>query len=315
MAQVLHGCAKTTHAVRAELQRSKASVAALAERFGINPKTVLKWRHRQTVEDNPMGPKEPHSTVLTPLEEAAIVTFRQQTLLLLDDVLFALQPSIPNLTRSSLHRLLERHGISRLPKEADDTIKKHFKSYPIGYFHLDICEVRCAEGKLYLFVAIDRTCKFAHAELRTEATRPITAQFLANLIQVVPYQLHTVLTDNGLQFTHRAGLSTTSMHSFDRVCLANNIEHRLTQPNHPWTNGQVERMNRTIKDATVRAFHYTSADELKRHLHAFLLAYNCARRLKTLKGKSPYEFICQQWTIEPHRFKTDPHHHNPGLNT
>jgi transposase InsO family protein len=210
--------------------------------------------------------------------------------------------------------LLERHGISRLPKEADDTTKKRFKSYPIGYFHLDICEVRYAEGKLYLFVAIDRTSKFAYAELRTEATRPIAAQFLANLIQVVPYQIHIVLTDNGLQFTHRAGLPTTSMHSFDRVCLANNIEHRLTQPNYPWTNGQVERMNRTIKDATVRAFHYTSADELKRHLRAFLLAYNCARRLKTLKGKSPYEFICQQWTIEPQRFKTNPYHHNPGLN-
>jgi hypothetical protein len=113
MGQVLHGCAKTTHAVRAELQRSKASVAVLAERFGINPKTVLKWRTRASVEDSQMGPKEARSTVLTRLEEAAIVAFRRQTLLPLDDVLFALQPQIPHLTRSSLHRLLERHGISR----------------------------------------------------------------------------------------------------------------------------------------------------------------------------------------------------------
>jgi hypothetical protein len=80
-------------------------------------------------------------------------------------------------------------------------------------------------------------------------------------------------------------------------------------------NGQVERMNRTIKDATVRMFHYVSAEELKRHLHAFLLAYNCARRLKTLRGKTPYEFICDQWILEPDRFKLNPHHHNPGLNT
>ena len=110
MGQVLHGCAKTKHVVRAELQRSRASVATLARQFGINPKTVLKWRKRAVVQDCPMGPKEARSTVLTPLEEAAIIAFRKQTLLPLDDVLFALQPQIPNLTRSSLHRLLERHG-------------------------------------------------------------------------------------------------------------------------------------------------------------------------------------------------------------
>jgi transposase InsO family protein len=316
MGQVLHGCAKTTHAVRAELQRSKASVAALSERFGINPKTVLKWRKRASVQDSPMGPREARSTVLTPLEEAAIVAFRQQTLLPLDDVLFALQPQIPHLTRSSLHRLLERHGISRLPKEENGKAeKKRFKSYPIGYFHIDICELRCEEGKLFLYVAIDRTSKFAYAELHAEATRPVATQVLANLIEAVPYRIHTVLTDNGIQFTHKPGTSTYSMHSFDRVCRANGIEHRLTQPNHPWTNGQVERMNRTLKEATVRAFHYASADDLKRHLHAFLLAYNCARRLKTLRGKTPYEFICDQWALEPGHFKLNPHHHNPGLNT
>ena len=94
MGQVLHGCAKTTHAVRAELQRSIASVATLARQFGINPKTVLKWRKRDRVQDSPMGPRQARSTVLTPLEEAAIVAFRRQTLLPLDDVLFALQPQI-----------------------------------------------------------------------------------------------------------------------------------------------------------------------------------------------------------------------------
>ncbi len=157
---------------------------------------------------------------------------------------------------------------------------------------------------------------------------------LSNLLEIVPYRIHTVLTDNGVQFTHPSGTSTSSLHAFDRVCRANGIEHRLTRPNHPlgdpmiavpagtdrqlccrWTNGQAERMNRTIKEATVRTFHYTSADELKQHLGAFLLAYNYARRLKSLKGKSPYDFICHQWTIEPERFRIDPHHHSPGPNS
>ena len=99
----------------------------------------------------------------------------------------------------ALHRLLERHGISRLPK--DDSAKgerKRFKTYPIGFFHIDIAEVRCEDGKLFLYVAIDRTSKFAYAELHTEATRTVAAQMLANLIEAVPYRIHTVLTDDVL---------------------------------------------------------------------------------------------------------------------
>lgn len=78
MGQFLHGSAKTTHAVRTELQRSQASAAHLARKYGINEKTVLKWRKRQLVEDMPMGPKERRSTVLSPMEEAAIVALRVQ---------------------------------------------------------------------------------------------------------------------------------------------------------------------------------------------------------------------------------------------
>ena len=105
------------------------------------------------------------------------------------------------------------------------------------------------------------------------------------------------------------------MHMFDKTCREHEIEHRLTKPNHPWTNGQVERMNRTIKEATVKRYHYDHHDQLRRHLADFLDAYNFARRLKTLKGLTPYEFICKQWTIEPKRFKLEPIHQMPGLNS
>lgn len=113
-----------------------------------------------------MGPKEARSTVLTPEDEAIIVAFRRHTLLPLDDCLYGLQPTLPHLTRSSLHRCLERHGISRRPEmECDKPKKKRFADYPIGYMHIDIAEVRTEEGKLYLFVAIDRTSKLAFAKL------------------------------------------------------------------------------------------------------------------------------------------------------
>jgi hypothetical protein len=109
-----------------------------------------------------MGPKRPRSTVLTAEEEAIVIAFRRHTLLPLDDCLYALQATIPHQTRSSLHRLLQRHGISRLPQVEDDKPSKQaFKVYPIGFFHNDIAEVRTEEGKLHLFVAIDRTSKYA----------------------------------------------------------------------------------------------------------------------------------------------------------
>lgn len=89
----------------------------------------------------------PRSTVLSSEEEEIIVTFRQHTLLPLDEYLYALQATITHLTRSSLHRCLKRHGISRLPEIAGEkAAKKPFKRYPIGYFHIDIAEVRTEEG-------------------------------------------------------------------------------------------------------------------------------------------------------------------------
>ena len=321
MGQIQHGCATTTEAVRRAIQHSQESLSGLAKRYGINQKTVAKWKKRSSVVDLPTGPKEAHSTVWSLEEEAVVVAFRRHTLLPLDDCLYALQPTIPHLTRSSLHRCLQRHGISRLPDvEGDKAPKKKCKSYPIGYFHIDIAEVQTAEGKLYLFVAIDRTSKFAFVQLVEKANRVTASAFLVALIEAVPYKIHTVLTDNGIQFgyppRYANGPTARYMtHMFDMRCRENGIEHRFTKINHPWTNGQVERMNSTIKDATVKRFHYDSHEQLRRHLQDFIDAYNFGRRLKTLKGLTPYEFICKRWTSEPDRFIIDPIHQMPGLNT
>lgn len=328
MGQVLHGCAATTHAVRKAIQRSSASNATLSRTYNINPKTVAKWKKRDDVRDAPMGPKQPRSTVLSTEEEALAVAFRRHTLLPLDDCLYALQETIPHLTRSSLHRLFQRHGISRLPDVEGDRPKKKFKAYPIGYVHVDIAEVRTEQGKLHMFVAIDRTSKFAFAELHERATRRVAADFLRRLIEAVPYRIHTVLTDNGTHFTDPKGNSPTAKqvkellaekalfrcHAFVLVCAKHDIDHRLTKPNHPWTNGQVERMNRTIKDATVRRYHYESHDRLREHLKTFLDAYNFAKRLKALEGLTAFEFISEKWTTEPQRFRLHPDHLIAGLN-
>ena len=321
MGQVLHGSASTTQAIRRAIQHSQESIRALARRHGINPKTVVKWRRRTSTSDAPMGPKTPRSTVLSQAEEAIIVAFRKHTLLPLDDCLYALQSSIPHLTRSALHRCLQRHGISRLPEiEGEKPSKKKFKSYPIGFVHIDIAEVRTEEGKLFLFIAIDRTSKLAFARLVEKANTTTAVAFLNGLVEAVPYKIDVVLTDNGIQFAdlpkNRKG--PTAMlrgHPFDRACRRHGIEHRLTKPNHPWTNGQVERMNRTLKEATVQRYHYESHDQLRRHLADFLAAYNFAKRLKTLSGLTPHEYVCKIWTEDPSRFSIDPTHHTSRLYT
>jgi len=186
MGQVRHGCGTTTHAVRAAIQRSQASLAQLSQELGINSKPVAKWWKRATVEDLKTGPKEPRSTVLTEEEEAAIVAFRRHTLLPLDDCSYALQPSIPHLTRSALHRCLQRHDISRLPDVGGDKPKRQkFKRYPIGFFHIDIAEVQTAEGKLYLCVVIDRTSKLAVTQLVEKADRRTVSDLLQHMLEAV----------------------------------------------------------------------------------------------------------------------------------
>ena len=329
MGQVLHGSATTTAAIRRAIQHSQESLRALASRYGVNQKTIAKWKQRSSVYDLPTGPKQAKSTILTSEDEAIVVAFRRHTLLPLDDCLYALQATIPHLTRSSLHRCLQRHDISRLPDvEGAAPVRRKFKTYPLGYFHIDIAEVQTAEGRLYLLVAIDRVTKFAFVELHQKVTRRVAGDFLRALIKAVPYTIHTVLTDNGTHFTTPGNTGSAALdikaamdagepfwaHAFEYACAQNNIDHRLTKPRHPWTNGQVERMNRTIKDATVKRFHYDTHDQLQSHLADFVNAYNFGRRLKTLKGLTPYEYICKLWTKEPQRFTLNPLHQMPGLN-
>ncbi len=316
MAAVLHGSARTTPRVRAELQAAQASSRALAAQYSLNPKTVLKWRKRSVTADAPMGPK-PRSTVLTEAEEAIVVEFRRRTLLPLDDMLGCLRDTIPKLTRSALHRCLARHGISRLPQdETTNSKRKPFKETKIGYVHIDSAQFRSAEGKTHMFLAIDRVSKFVYVEFHETAEMATGGAFMRNVIKAFPYQIHTVLTDNGVAFTKNASTKWDGMrHVFDRACDEHRIEHRQTLPYHPWTNGQAERMNRTVKDATVKAFHYETTQALRAHVLAFVAAYNFAKHLKALRWRTPFQTICDTWKTDPAAFKINPHHLTPGLYT
>ncbi|AEO47633.1 integrase catalytic subunit [Rhodospirillum rubrum F11] len=193
--------------------------------------------------------------------------------------------------------------------------------YEIGYVHIDSCELCHADGKLVMFLAIDRVSKFTYVDFHDCAGKMEGAAFLRNVVEAFPYQIHIVLTDNGMAFAdlpkNRNGPSRRFFgpHIFDRVCIEHGIEHRLTKPYHPWTNGQAERMNRTIKDATIKAYHYDDLESLKAHVLAFVTAYNFAKHLKALRWRTPYQAICDARTKDPSIFKIDPHHLTQGPHT
>jgi transposase InsO family protein len=137
--------------------------------------------------------------------------------------------------------------------------------------------------------------------------RSTAVDFLRRRIAAAPYKVHTLLTDNGTHFTTPGNASSAApdikgaldagepvwAHAFEYACAQNDIDHRLTKPKHPWTSGQVERMNRTINDTTVKRCFYETHDQLRTHLRDFVDVYNFAGRLKTLRGLTPYEFVCK----------------------
>lgn len=151
------------------------------------------------------------------------------------------------------------------------------------------------------------------------------------MLEAVPYQVHTILTDKSIQFAEQPRYRNTD-HSrpmrFDMICEANGIYHRLTKPNRPLSredqksvqrtyapsDGQVARMNRTIKNATVRRCHYHNHDQLLTHLADFMAAYSSAHWLERLGGLTSYDHLCKIWTSEPDRFILDPMNQMPGMN-
>ena len=319
MGNLYHANAKTTAAIRAEIQNSKETIAGLAQRLSLNPKTVRYWKHAGRVTDKKSGPKNPRSTVLNELEEKAICEFRRLTKFSLDDVFISLKDKIPALTRSNLHRCLVRHGLNKLPKEdGQKKPKKPFKTYELGYVHIDITEIRIGKQKLYLFVAIERLCKYAYVELHERMTSKIACSFLHNLIKESPFKIHTILTDNGAQFTYALLAEHLSpkgkIHPFDQACQNHNIQHRLTKFRHPWTNGQVEIFNRKIKENTTKKYQYDTIDRLKKHLMAFILAYNHQKPLRALKYKCPYDILIEEYAKTPKLFHINPNHKIMGLN-
>ncbi|BBI91490.1 integrase core domain protein [Serratia symbiotica] len=304
----LHSQATTTPKIRAVLQASNEPASTLAKRYGISELTVSKWKKRDGVEDHSHIPRRLQTT-LSPAHEAVAVFLRKTLFLPLDDLLAVVREFL-NLvvSRSGLDRCLRRHGVGNLremKQEAPKPKHKAFKSYEPGYLPVDVKylpQMPNETSRRYLFVGIERATRWVFIRIYKAKTAANARRFLRDLNRVCPMAIHRVLTDNGKEFTDRLlGLrkrAPTGKHEFDRLCAELDIEHRLSPPMHPQTNGMVERFNGRIEDV-LQSHHFHSDITL----HRYVWLYNQELPQSVLASKTPVQAMKDWYKIKPELFK------------
>src|SRR6185436_2848894 len=199
----LHANATTTPKTRAYIQRSRKPVAELAHELGVSETTIRRWRDRTTVSDRSHTPKT-LTTSLSGMEEALICELRTRLQLPLDDVVEVMRRCVnAELSRSAIHRCLVRHGLNRRAKPDKPAIGV-FEEATVGFIHIDLKHLPALEKhKSYGFVAIDRATRYVYLEIHPKRDAETSEGFLNRFLDHFPHPVHTILTDNGSEFTDR----------------------------------------------------------------------------------------------------------------
>ena len=306
----LHKNATTTPAVRAHIQQSSGTDGELAAQFGISRTTVQRWKHRDSVADRSHTPHRLQTT-LNAGQEELVVYLRSQLRLPLDDLLSVVREFIhPTMGRSSLHRLLVRRGVDKLPKPSPESSPaKPFKAYEPGYVHIDVKylpQMADEPSRGYVFVAIDRATRWVFIAIKRRKTAAAARSFLNEVSKAAPFVIHTVLTDNGKEFTDRLfgsrAKEASGDHEFDLLCDSLGIEHRLTKPRTPRTNGMVERFNGRLEQV-LQTHRFNSAEDLSKTLHRYVWLYNQHLPQKALNHQTPVAAMKKWQESHPHLFK------------
>lgn len=318
----LHKQARTTPAIREEIRNATGTMAELAERFNVSIPTIMKWKSRDSVQDRSHTAHRLQTT-LTPAQERIAVELRKMLKLGLDDLLVVVREFLnPSVSRSGLDRCLRRHGVGSLRDLEPAPAKrpgKPFKAYDPGYFHIDVKylpQMRDETSRRYLFVAIDRATRWVFVQIKPNKTASAARAFLNALQKAAPCHIQTILTDNGSEFTDRLfnkQKQPSGEHEFDLLCAELGIEHRLTKPRSPQTNGMVERFNGRISD--VLATHrFESGTDLAVTLERYVLLYNQHLPQLALQHRTPIQAMKDWQKQRPDLFKKRVSN-RPGLDT
>ena len=319
----LHKNARTTPAVRAEIAASSETAPVLAQRFGITEQTVYKWKKRSVFGDRSHTAHR-LQTVLTPAQETVVVHLRRTLLLPLDDLLAVTREFIcPHVSRSGLDRCLRRHGagnLNALKPQEPQPVHKAFKSYEPGYVHMDVKylpQMQDESSRRYLFVAIDRATRWVFVQFKANKTAASAQAFLKALHKACPIRITKLLTDNGKEFTDRLFASRerepSGNHELDQLCQELGIEHRLTKPRTPRTNGMVERFNGRIADV-LKTHRFNSREDMEQTLLRYVALYNHQLPQSALKSKTPMQTMKEWYASHPHLFHKRPYD-RPGCDS
>lgn len=300
---VYHPKAKTNAHLRKLIKESGENSRVLANRFGLNPKTVLKWRRRDVLHDKPYGAKTHHS-VLSLWEQKIIVKVRKHLKHNLDDLVLILKPYIPSLNRDNCYRVLVKHNLNRLPSQFQDKGRGKFGHYLPGFIHIDLSYLPILKGthqRQYLQVVIDRVTKIVFLMVVNGKTQKEAIRFLKEVVKFYPYNIHRILTDNGKEYGK----------DFSRQCQQQGMKHKKTRVKHPWTNGQVEITIKSIKEDTIWKHYYPTYQQLEADLKRWQNEYNLTRRLKSIHHLTPYEKMVEYYQSlsqekRKRRFRRDP---------
>jgi len=308
-----HSNAKTSVHIRKEIQNATESIEDLAAKYNVNKNTIFKWKHRETLEDKSCRPNK-LQTVLTELDELIICEVRKTTLLGLDDLTQILKEFIPVVNRDNIYRCLKRNDLSNLkvlmsPKDTKEEIKQ-FKTYEPGYIHVDIKylpKLKGEQNRKYLYVAIDRATRFVYLSIKENKEAETASTFLSELISFFPYKINKLLTDNGKEFTDKFARNRkepSGNHVFDVKCSKYKIEHRLTKPYTPKTNGMVERFNGRVEEILAEN-NFVDYSQLEETFKYYLNCYNNFIKQKVIDYKTPIEMIKEWYIKKPELFKED----------
>lgn len=304
-----HRNAKTNILQRQAIKESPESSRNLGKIYKISNVTAAKWKKAVHLEDKSHRPDIIHYAV--PEEYWPLIKkVRKTAKLPLDDLLLQLSEYVPSLKRGNLYRILRHYQLNRLTDEEKREIKK-FKQYPPGYLHIDCFYLPKFQGKrAYCYLSVDRATRLIFLRIYWSKSKESAADFLVQALGFYPFRIHTVLTDNGKEFTNLGQRSYGRIGKnpvlFEIVCELAGIDYRKTKAKHPWTNGLAERMIRTVKENTLKIEHYESLEDAAIGILHYQDIHNFRYRMKVLNYKTPFQITMEWFVKEPRLFLKHP---------
>lgn len=263
-------------------------LTALSAKFEIAREVLGRWWARYLVGD--VAALQPQSRrplssprKLTPLVERQVLALRErrQSAARIAHAL--------HIGHSTVQRVLERHGVSRVVRPPRPHGRRYEKMRPGELVHIDLKYLPALRNARhdFEFAAVDDFSREAVVRIQTEQTSAAAAAFLEHVLRTLPYPVDAVLTDNAFAFTMRYAQHPDRRTRFQQVCQAVGIRHYVVRPYTPQSNGKVERFFRTVNDECLDVqplFTFAARD---RAIDRFVWYYNHERPHQSLGGMTP----------------------------